>query len=60
MIYNYIYCLNTKPAKSKILDGLDIMGKDSDNVNIEADAATALAARIDELSKLVGVYWIEV
>lgn len=60
MIYNYIYCLNTKPAKSKILDGLDIMGKDSDNVNIEVDAATALAARIDELSKLVGVYWIEV
>lgn len=60
MVYNYIYCLNTEPAKSKILDGLDIMGKDSDNVNIEADAATILAARIDELSKLVGVYWIEV
>ena len=56
----YIYSLNTETATSKILKSLDLMGKGPEGTTIETDAATTLAARIDELSKLVGVYWVEV
>ena len=58
----YIYSINTKPAVSKILSGmgLNLTDTNKDNFYVPADQVTEIYNRIDELSKLIDLYWIEV
>lgn len=58
----YIYSLNTIPVTSKILQGMDLnLTEDNkDDFYIEADEVTKMNAKIDELSKQIGLYWVEV
>jgi hypothetical protein len=58
--YKYIYCLNTKPASTKILNSINILGKTDDSlIDIDPDAVTILNGRIQEIQNQMGVYWIE-
>lgn len=58
--YKYIYCLNTKPASTKILNSINILGKADDSlIDIDPDAVTILNGRIQEIQNQMGVYWIE-
>lgn len=56
---NFVYNLNTQPAKSKVLHGIDIstFEEDQDYVMV-VDAYSAIMARIDSLSK-EQLYWME-
>ncbi len=55
----FLYNLNTIPAKSKILYGMDVIGDATDDsYDIDADAYTTLLNRIADLSKK-DIYWIE-
>lgn len=55
-----IYELNTLPATSKILKGIDFNGEDYDDEYKDADIITKLQRRIDVLSNQIGIYWNEV
>lgn len=56
----YIYEINTLPAVSKILAGLDIDLDQYDDKYENSDIITNLQNRIDELSRMSDLYWIEV
>lgn len=59
--YKYIYSLNTKPAVTKVLNGLNIIGKKDDTqIPIDPDKATEIANLIKQLRDEMGIYWIEV
>lgn len=59
--HKYIYSLNTKPATTKVLNGLNIIGKKDDTqIPIDPDKATEIANLIKQLRDEMGVYWIEV
>ena len=53
------YELNTLPASSKILYGMDIVDDDEQNFIIESTMVEQIFSRIDTLSKQVGVYWVD-
>lgn len=56
----YIYKVNTLPATSKILAGLDLNLDQYDNEYKNSDIITNLQNSINTLSNQIGVYWIEV
>ena len=56
----YIYEINTLPATSKILAGLDLDLDQYDDEYKNSDIITNLQNSINTLSNQVGVYWIEV
>ena len=58
-IGQYIYNINTLPAKSKILNGLDLNLEEYDDIYKDSDIITSLENRINDLSNLMGLYWIE-
>lgn len=55
-----IYELNTLPASSKILKGINIDLEGYDDEYKDADIISNLQNRINELSNQVGTYWIEI
>lgn len=57
---DYIYSLNTKPAVSKILYGMDIDSENNENLYIPADIVTQLMNDIERVSRQSDIYWIEV
>ena len=57
---DYIYSLNTKPAVSKILYGMDIDPENNENLYIPADIVTQLMNDIERVSRQSDLYWIEI
>lgn len=57
---DYIYSLNTKPAVSKILYGMDIDSENNENLYIPADIVTQLMNDIERVSRQSDLYWIEI
>lgn len=59
---DYLYSINTSPATSKILIGMDLnlTDKNQDNFYVPADQVSEIYSRIDELSKQIDLYWVEV
>ena len=57
---DFIYCLNTSPATSKILTGLDLDLPENDEGYMEAGVVDKIYADIDAVSKSSVLYWIEV
>lgn len=57
---DYIYSLNTKPAVSKILYGMDIDPESNENLYIPADIVTQLMNDIERVSRQSDLYWIEI
>ena len=55
-----IYEINTLPATSKILKGMEFDWEGYDDEYKESDIITELQERIDYLSNHVGTYWTEV
>lgn len=58
-INHLIYSLNIQPCKSKILFGMDIINKENDPYKDKPAAYQEMAQKIDELSKIHGLYWID-
>ena len=56
----FIYCLNTSPATSKILNGLDLNLPENDEGYMEAGVVDDIYHQIDIVSKATDLYWIEV
>lgn len=52
-----VYNLNTLPAESKILNGLDVDPLNKDAIDFGTDAFSLLAHNISELYKNQGTYW---
>lgn len=57
---DYIYSLNTEPAVSKILYGMDIDPENNENLYIPADIVTQLMNDIERVSRQSNLYWIEI
>lgn len=55
-----IYSLNTVPATSKILHGMNLDPENNENLYIPQDAFTQLTEEIERVSRQSGLYWIEV
>lgn len=51
------YNLNTLPATSQILKGMEINALNSEKLLINAEAFGILSSRIDEISKFQDLYW---
>ena len=57
--FKFLYNLNTMPATSKVLYGMDVQTDDlSGKFNIEPTLFDALMAKIDAIQKQ-DIYWIE-
>lgn len=57
---NFIYSLNTMPATSKVLYGMNDILENKEDVYIPATDVEVLFSRIDEINRTKGVYWINV
>lgn len=57
---DYIYSLNTKPAVSKILYGMDVDSENNENLYIPADIVTQLMNDIERVSRQSDLYWTEI
>lgn len=57
---DYIYSLNTKPAVSKILYGMDIDSENNENLYIPANIVTQLMNDIERVSRQSDLYWTEI
>lgn len=58
--YKYIYSLNTKPTTTKILNGMNLLGKADDSlIDINPDAVTTLEAQINQIRSNMVLYWVE-
>lgn len=56
----YIYSLNTIPASSQILNGLDLKLDTNDGFYVPADIVTQIYNEIDKVSRQTDLYWIEI
>ena len=56
---NFIYDLNTQPAISKILYGMDVINDNNENFVIPANIAEDLYQKIEELKGYHGTYWVD-
>ena len=54
-----VYNLNIQPSQSKVLIGLNLNTKDNDAFQVSASNLDILMERINLLSNMIGLYWIE-
>lgn len=56
---SFIYELNTTPAQSQILHGMDVVDNDSENFIIPSTTVEQIYQEINTLKNQVGVYWLD-